>query len=222
MPKAAPDTTVAPDSARCAPISPATSAPYVVAEREPTTATGDAELVESHRPAHPEPQRDCRPGPGPGRSGRGPPGPVGHSASPGTTKRMPRRSARSRSRAGSSSANRAATSVSTPPRSRSSARWRCTRSAPSSATSEASRGSPGSPRRPRASRASRSPRWATRPATALQAVTTRADARALPAPAARRIGGAAPRAARRPPVVPPRGGRPPSRPPGAPGWRRGG
>ena len=89
---------------------------------------------------------------------------------------------------GRARASRAATSVSTPPRSRSSARWRCTRSRAElghqrrqprvAGLAETAEGQPGE---------SLTLGRATRPAEALRdgAVTTRADARARPAPAAR-------------------------------------
>ena len=146
MPNAAPETTVAPRAGEVG----ADLAGHVRAvgrgRARPDHGDGCGELVEPQRPPHPEPERDRRRGPARARSGRGRRAPSGHSASPGTTKRMPSRSARSRSRAGSSSASRAATSrehaadvpllgqVPVHPAARRARR-----------TSAASRGSPGSP-----------------------------------------------------------------------------
>ena len=108
MPKAPPETTVQPSAAHSAAIWAATSAPYVVAERDPTTATDRAERVEPQRTARPEPER-CPAGPvrGPRRRRGRPPGRATRS-SPGTTNRSPSRSPRARSRSASPSASRAA------------------------------------------------------------------------------------------------------------------
>ena len=58
MPKAAPDTTVQDSRASAAAMSPATAPPYVVADREPTTATAcSASLAERERATAPEPDR---------------------------------------------------------------------------------------------------------------------------------------------------------------------
>ena len=103
-----------------APISPATSAPYVVAEREPTTATGAVELVEPQRPLHPQPERTAARGPGPGAqwsrssSCARPLGVAGHDEADARGARPGRGPA-----PGRSPPAWPATSVSTPPRSRS-------------------------------------------------------------------------------------------------------
>ena len=159
MPNAAPDTTVQDSRASTAAMSPATCAAVRRRRtradhrhRTARTASSSRSGPRHHSPiGHPAALVQVR------RAGRGRPAPRGHSASPGTTNRIPRAAAVSSSRAGSTDVIRSARSSPELPvrgllaqarRARSGRRAR--------APGRSAAGRPGSPIRESATRASRS------------------------------------------------------------------
>ena len=186
-------------------------APYVVADRDPTTETErSSRLVEAAGAPHPQPERRAAPPVELARRGRGrrAGGPLlvaGHDE-PDAPPRGPVEVAgrveavQPRRHVGGQPGRVALRRAGS----------RQTSAAPSSATSEASRGSPGSPSRPSATRASRS--------SSRRPVTAGPPGPASSPAAGHRCAAAARRRPRRRRAGRGRAGRRPSRRPGGPGW----